>query len=340
MTQRSVTINNLEIDNEETVNIMNDVLEDEREDYLVKSINIGASILRNRVTTEKIDYVEKEFNGLLLSLKERTNEWEEFIAESMKDSLDPENEGKPIFRLKASILRELTQLRDEIRKEENIAESEAKGTAKGRVFQDEIIDHLTIWQKYPDSFEDTGDKAEGQTRRKVGDVLATMDNDWTITMEAKAGSDYADKGDKSLDKQMDESMAYRDSKGAIAVTTIEAMEGKRWQNSIFLDRGKNRFIVAVDRERGDFTVLKLAYMLLRERIMAEAKSDDVPVQRTLDPRKIREITDDIVRDMSSAKKMRQIMTDVEGRINAMREEIGTYQNKIQGRVDELNALLS
>ena len=134
-------------------------------------------------------------------------------------------------------------------------------------------------------------------------------------------------------------MAYRDSSGAIAVTTVDAMEDKRWQNSIFLDRGKNRFIVAVDRENEDFTILRLAYMLLRERILASTKTDELPSQRTIDPKQIREITDDIVRDMSSATKMRQILTDVEGRINAMRDEISTYQSKIQGRIDELNALL-
>ena len=80
-------------------------------------------------------------------------------------------------------------------------------------------------------------------------------------------------------------------------------------------------------------------MLLRERIMASTKTDELPSQRTIDPNQIREITDDIVRDMSSATKMRQILTDVEGRINAMRDEISTYQSKIQGRIDELNALL-
>ena len=80
-------------------------------------------------------------------------------------------------------------------------------------------------------------------------------------------------------------------------------------------------------------------MLLRERILASTKTDELPSQRTIDPKQIREITDDIVRDMSSATKMRQILTDVEGRINAMRDEISTYQSKIQGRIDELNALL-
>ena len=63
---------------------------------------------------------------------------------------------------------------------------------------------------------------------------------YSIVLEVKAGSNYADKGDKSLDKQMDASMAYRKSAGSISVTTVEAMEKKVWQKSIFLDRGKNR----------------------------------------------------------------------------------------------------
>ena len=334
----SVRINDLKIDNEETVNIMSDVEEKDLEGYLINSINIGASVLRNRSTTEKVDYVEKEFSKLMNSLKEKTNEWEEFITESLNESLDPENEGKPVYRLKASILRELTNLRDEIKKEENILEESERGTAKGRVFEAETVSNLTTWQKYPDSFEGTGDSIEGQTGRKVGDILATMENDLTIAMEAKAGSNYSEKGDKSLDRQMNNAMAIRGAQGAIAITTIDAMKEKTWQNSIFLDRGKNRFIVAVDRKRGDFTILRLAYMLLRERIMAESKSV-LPETRSISAKKLSEITKDIVRDMSSATKLRQIMTDVEKKINAMRDEISVYQGNIQSRIDELNALI-
>ena len=339
VTPRSVRINDLEIDDEETVKILNEIDEKNLEQYVIKSINIGSSVLRNRMTTEKIDYVEKEFKRLLTNIERRTDDWEDLITNSMENSLDLEKEGKPINILRKNILNELANLRDIIMKKEGEVEESAKGTMKGFDFEDEIIDDLMLWQKYPDSFEKIGDVAEGKTRRKVGDILATMDNGATIAMEAKAGSNYSNTGDASLDKQMDESMAFRQSRGAIAVTTTDAMEVKHWQNSIFLDRGKNRFIVAVDRENGDYTILRLAYILLRERVMAESTTDDTPVQKNIDPKKIREIIEDIVRDMSSTKKMRQILSDVEGRISSMREEISVYQNKIQGRVDELNALL-
>ena len=60
VTPSLVRINNLEIDNEETIKILNEVDKEDLESHIIKSINIGSSVLRNRMTTEKIDYVEKE----------------------------------------------------------------------------------------------------------------------------------------------------------------------------------------------------------------------------------------------------------------------------------------
>ena len=65
VTPHLVRIINLEIDDEETVKIMNEVEEKDLEQYVIKSINIGLSVLRNQMTTEKIDYVEKEFKRLV-----------------------------------------------------------------------------------------------------------------------------------------------------------------------------------------------------------------------------------------------------------------------------------
>jgi len=354
VSDNSVKINDLLIKDNDTVKVINEIEEKDREDHLIKSINIGINVLRNTITVEKIDYIEKEFQRLLTAFSKRTDEWDDQISDTMEDSvtlmtesmdasLDLEKEGNPLYRLKKAIDNQITDLRDLIHKkegkQEGIDEESAKGTMKGFDFEDEVVDDLNFWQHYPDSFEVIGDKAEGKTRRKVGDVLATLQDGRTIAIEVKAGKNYSDRGDKSLDSQMDQSMAYRSSVGSIAVTTIEAMESKVWQNSIFLDRGKNRFIVAVDRENRDFTMLRVAYILLRERILASSENVDTAERKIIDPSKVREIIEDIVRDMSSATKMRQILTDIEGRIFAVKEEISNYQGKVQGRVDELNQLL-
>ena len=99
----SVTINELKIDNEETVNIVNEWKEEVREENLISSINIGASVIRNRASTEKIDYVQKEFEKLLRELKDKTEEWDEELRDSinssLEESLDPDEPMKPMNRL-------------------------------------------------------------------------------------------------------------------------------------------------------------------------------------------------------------------------------------------------
>ena len=339
VTKNSVTIKDLEIDNQETRNIVNDWEEETREANLISAINIGASVLRNRATSGQVDYVKNEFKDLLTELERRTGEWDDLITDTMEGSLDPEKEGKPINKLRTRILEEIGDIRRILLEEEGVDKEASRMKTQGTKFEQEIADDLMSWQKYPDSFEPVGEETVGKTRIKVGDVLATTEHGWTIVMEAKTGNKYGDRGDKSLDKEMDESMAFRKSKGAIAITTTEAMEGKKWQNSIFLDRGKNRFMVAVDWKNDDYTILRLAYMLLRERIMAENTTDNIPAQKRIDPKKILEITNDIIRDMSSAKKMKQILGNIEGKIDEVRVEIDTYQRKIKGRMSELNALV-
>ena len=175
--------------------------------------------------------------------------------------------------LKGTLKDEFQRIKEELNIASAVAEEAARGTKKGGVFEEEIVENLNEWQKFPDSFEKKGEESVGKTKRKVGDILATISDNHSIIMEVKAGENYSNTGDRSLDKQMDASMAYRKSSGSISVTTVESMEKKKWQKSIFLDRGKNRIIVAVDREEGDFTILRLAYMLLRERILAKTTPD-------------------------------------------------------------------
>ena len=153
VTPSSVRINNLEIDNEETVKIMNEIKETDLDQYVIKSINIGSSVLRNRMTTEKIDYVEKEFKGLLTRLDEKTGEWEELITEAMDESLDPEKEGKPINALRTRLLYELGEIRKDISKEQGIVEADEYGSRKGKWFEEDIEMNLSEFKSINDSVE-------------------------------------------------------------------------------------------------------------------------------------------------------------------------------------------
>ena len=228
---------------------------------------------------------------------------------------------------------ELNEIKERLGINNAVAQEAKVGTKKGIKFEEEIIADLQSWQKFPDSFEGVGMQIEGKTKRKVGDIMATMDNGNSIVLEVKAGV-ITNTGDQSLDRQMDEAMAYRGAIGAIAITTTEAMEGKKWQNSIFLERGKNRLIVAVDRENLDFTMVKIAYTLLRERIlsqMSEPKTSDHEISAD----KIREYVHVIEQNMSSIKKLRQMCSDIEGRIEGMRTEITKFNGSVSKSVTEL-----
>ena len=197
---------------------------------------------------------------------------------------------------------------------------------------------MKLWQKYSDEFIDTSTLEEGKSRRKVGDILSNTKEGLNIVFEIKAGKDYADKGDKSLDKQMSEAMDYRKADGAISVTTVEAMQTKQWQNSIFMDRGGNKLIVAVDRDNGDFTIVRLAYMLLRERLTSDL-GDVKTKQKSILPQNLEPIIQNLTQNMSSFKKLKQTITDIEGRINDMRKEVFDLEGNISSRSQDLKLLL-
>ena len=341
------------------------------EQYLLESLKVGlramnqASITADTtIVSETFMRISNDLSGRLIGdqseLSRSVNNLFSQSDSPFRKAMDPLNPSSPVAKflemqsdsqeehseavtelvntLQETLKDEFKKIREELNIASAVAEEAAVGTKKGGVFESEVVTHLNDWQKFPDSFEEKGEESVGQTRRKVGDVLATISDGFSIVMEIKAGSNYADKGDKSLDKQMDSSMAYRKSVGAISVTTIEAMEKKGWQKSIFLDRGKNRIIVAVDREEGDFTILRLAYMLLRQRILSKSTKQSA-AKSGISPDKIKEVIAEIESDMSSVKKIRQTISDIEGRMQDMRNEITTFSSKIRKRQEDLQELI-
>lgn len=61
----SIIINNLAVEDLNTYKIINDIKEENREDFIKKAIIIGAIGLRNLYLTENVDYIEKEFKTML-----------------------------------------------------------------------------------------------------------------------------------------------------------------------------------------------------------------------------------------------------------------------------------
>ena len=67
------------------------------------------------------------------------------------------------------------------------------------------------------------------------------------------------RGNDSLWTQMDKAMKTRPAKAAIGVVNIKNVK----QHKPWLEQGRDKIVVAVDWENLDFTLLEIAYSLLR-----------------------------------------------------------------------------
>jgi len=343
VTPRSVRINNLEIDNEETVKIMNEIEEKELEQYIVNSINIGAGVLRNRMTTEKIDYVEKEFKGLLTKLDEKTGEWEDKVIEAMDDSLNPEKEGKPINALRNRLIDELRAIHRSITKEADTLEADEYGSRKGKWFEEEIESNLSDLDYINDSVEGVGELAVEGTRRKVGDVLVTVNEpripEFKMIIEVKAGSDFSLTGKNPLKKQLSDSMALRGAKAGIAVIKQKNMKSKQ---KVWQEEGGNRLIVAVDvdefEDNYDYTMLEVAYSVMRNRVIQSFDSSDIEVP-DVDASAVEILVNEISESLEVVKGLQNNCTTVLTSVNEIQKKISDLKEKINSSVVQIRALL-
>tara|TARA_B100000586_G_C20049155_1_gene401202 strand:- start:64 stop:1131 length:1068 start_codon:yes stop_codon:yes gene_type:complete len=343
VTPRLVRINDLEIVDEETVKIMNEWKEEVREENLVSSINIGASVLRNRASTEKIDYVQKEFEKLLRELKDKTEEWDEELKDSinssLEESLDPDEPMKPINRLKSKIMDKLEEIHRLVGSREDVKQVEEYGTRKGDWFEEDIEQHLSETTLMNDSIEKVGKMNIEGTQRKVGDVLVTVNEpnlpEFNIVLEVKSGYDFTMTGPKALKKQLSDSMGFRKAKGGIAIVKQKHM---KLRQKVWEDAGNNRFIIAVDVDdmEGiyDYTLLEVAYGVMRNRIIQSFDSSDVKIPE-VDSDRINDLATEIIESLESVRGLKKNCTDVIKGVEEIKKKINIMNSDVKGIAEEI-----
>ena len=99
---------------------------------------------------------------------------------------------------------------------------------------------------------------------------------------------------------MTESMKLRGAQGSIAVTDRKHLKKSQ---SIWMDVDRHRIIVAVDRDEGDFTLLDVAYRVLRYRIIQDAAAGSKDVD-SLDVTAVNRLLDEILSDLQGNQKMK------------------------------------
>ena len=340
--KNTVQISDLTVEDQATAQILSEIDPERREEFLINSIKIGTSVQRNQMTVENIDYVQKEFNRLVTELEENVSKWEKNIVEAMEASLDPESEGKPIARLMRTLILNINDIKDLISRKEGEDELREQTAAKGIPFEQEVERHLEFIKSPNDSVEAVGEIAVEGTRRKVGDVLVTTDEpghpQHKMVFEVKAGN-YTLTGDKSLKKQLTDSMELRGARGGIAVVRRRFLKGKQ---KIWHEEGNNRLIIAVDENEiektTDFTLLEVAYAVMRNRLLQITGGTAAELPR-INTAEVELLVDEISEALEAVKGLKNNCTTVSTAMNDIQAKIANMEVKIKHSVLNILALL-
>ena len=184
---------------------------------------------------------------------------------------------------------------------------------------------------------------KGSAGAKTGDVLIKVDDpaakELNITIEAKSGLSASAYTVKGLLEQISENMTLRNAQAGIGVVDINNPHKKHepWKT-----KGRHQIIVAVDRERNDFTLLKIAYHFLRTRIIQDEldkKKGKGAKTKKLDLAEFEDQLTKITDRLKSIKGMKGNLTRARGILKVSQKDLDKIKEGIDEDVEELLKLL-
>ena len=119
--------------------------------------------------------------------------------------------------------------------------------------------------------------------------------------------------------------------------TIYYLYLKKSQN-IWTDVDRHRIIVAVDRDEKDFTLLDVAYRVLRYRIIQDAAGGPKDVE-SLDVTSVNRLLDEILSDLQGNQKMKSNLSQISTSVQGVRTDVVNQESRIRGKIGELQALI-
>jgi hypothetical protein len=227
---------------------------------------------------------------------------------------------------------EVTALRERLGAKEELEAEQARGTAKGRDFEDRVHAVLdSVATARGDAAHHVGD-TQGETRGKKGDTV--------VEIGAGAGPCLAKIAFESKDSRPGRPKAWEALNGALedrgadyAVLVVATEENIPAGTQSLVEYEGNKMIVAVDRDDPERVVLETAYALARARALS-AHEDEL----ALDARAMKDAVDDARRALESVKKGRQALAGLRKNadsIDAALDAINAGTCAALDRVDEL-----
>ncbi len=357
-----LVVKNFQTSDADIINYFQNIQEPQtRQDRFENALKVGVVAVKTAGLTEKIDYIEKEFQNLNhdftdtldSTIREMDKKYEEVFGEKgkfseiikqnfgengkiIKDLFDPNREGTPLYNLRNDLRNEILQLRQQIGVKEAEEQVMKKTPLKGASFEnlcEGIIGE--VCRHYGDILENTTGKEGKLPKNKKGDFVSSLsENGKKIVFEVK---DISTISVPEIQRTLEESIENREgSYGVFVAKYVDALpKSIGW----FQEIGTNMLACALStKEKNEdglhYELLLIACKWARAKTMlqslkesklnAEFIQDKITrIQNKLG--ELRSIKTQCTTIMTASDKIKTISKELE-------DEIGMELNEILGTI--------
>jgi hypothetical protein len=262
------------------------------------------------------------------------SDFKEAVVRAVKGSQESQQHEHAQDRERLEALTaEVTALRERLGAKEELEAEQARGTAKGRDFEDRIhalLDEIATARG--DVAHHVGD-LPGETRGKKGDTL--------IEIGAAAGPCLAKIAFDPKDSQLSRPKAWEvlngslDDRGAEYAVLVATEGNVPPKTQSLVEYEGNKLIVEVDPEEPERIVLETAYCLARSRAL-EARKEEI----TLDAPAMKEAIDETRRALESLKTARQALTGMRKNADSIESSLSTMEEGAKAALARADGLIA
>jgi len=295
-------IERFETEDQDIVSYFNELKSEDLESRFQTALKVGVISLRTVGLTEKVDYIQKEFNLLnnrFTETVEKTmqalnEKFEEIFGEEgkvprvlqehfgedgriVKEVFDPMREGSPLYGVRVELQGELRRLGEQLGINKAVMEVKEKTPLKGHDFEDFCERILSkIVRHYGDILERASDRAGKVRHSKKGDCVVTLNSkdSMKIVFEVKDAGRFSV---REILRILDEAMKNREaSYGVFIVKNIESLpDSVGW----FSEYNGNQLVCALSSEKFKTEelheeIMFIAYRWAKTKIQLEAAREE------------------------------------------------------------------
>ncbi len=215
---------------------------------------------------------------------------------------------------------------------EKLAEAEARGTAKGRSYEEQVAEAVaTIAHARGDSSEAVGEKTEGGGKK--GDVVVEIEAQsgparGRIAFEAKNVKDFP-RG--KMITTLDRARQQRSAGYAVLVVPTDAQVPANTR--ILEEIHGDKLVITYDPDTESTLVLETGYALARARLlMGRAETGDIDVAA------VTEATEKAIEILASVKKIKASLTSAKTQIDTSASSVDDMASRVREQLDAIREL--